>query len=54
MGIERPEDEPSGLPDDGPEAPPLGVPEGERDKEEHEDDVSLPGIPSEDDPPMTG
>ncbi|MEY2516076.1 MAG: hypothetical protein QOJ89_3434 [bacterium] len=42
---------PSGLPDDGEEAPPLGVPaEDERD----DDRVQLPGIPTEDDPPSTG
>ncbi len=46
---------PSGLPDDAREAPPLGVPlEDEPHKEADDEDVSLPGLPSEDDPPMTG
>jgi hypothetical protein len=46
---------PSGLPDDQPEAEPLGVPEADPDHDRplvpHED--ALPGI-AEDDPPSSG
>jgi hypothetical protein len=43
---------PSGLPPDADEAPPLGVPADD----DRDDDAppSLPGIPTEDDPPQTG
>lgn len=41
---------PSGLPPDGPEAPPLGVPADADENGKPE----LPGIPDEDSPPSTG
>lgn len=51
--LETPPDEaPSGLPEGEPEAPPLGVPADAPEQEPGEQ--SLPGLPSEDDPPSTG
>jgi hypothetical protein len=51
-----PGDAPSGLPPDGPEEEPLGVPEP---RPEGEDDPArgpdtMPGIPTEGDPPDAG
>ena len=43
-------DAPTGLPDDEPEAPPLGVPAEDRDPEVGD----LPGIPEEGEPPTSG
>jgi len=48
MDAER--DVPTGLPDEEPEAPPLGVPEQDDDPEVSE----LPGIPQEGEPPTSG
>jgi hypothetical protein len=48
MDAER--SEPSGMPEDAPEAPPLGVPTEEDDPEVGE----LPGIPQEGEPPTSG
>jgi hypothetical protein len=43
-------DAPSGLPDEEPEAPPMGVPNGDEDPEVG----NLPGIPEEGEPPNAG
>lgn len=43
---------PSGMPPDGEEAPPLGVPADDDAREDG--DVELPGIPDERTPPSTG
>jgi hypothetical protein len=48
MDAER--DVPSGMPDEEPEAPPMGVP-GEEDDPEVGD---LPGLPEEGEPPSSG
>jgi hypothetical protein len=49
MDAER--DVPTGLPDEEPEAPPMGVPAGDDDDPEVGD---LPGIPDEGEPPTSG
>ena len=43
-------DAPTGLPDDEPEAPPMGVPAADDDPEVGK----LPGIPEEGEPPTSG
>ena len=43
-------DAPTGLPDDEPEAPPMGVPAEDDDPEVGD----LPGIPDEGEPPTSG
>ena len=48
----RDEEAPSGLPPDGEEAPPLGVPAD--DDRDEQSDPELPGIPDDDSPPSTG
>ena len=49
MDAER--DVPTGLPDEEPEAPPMGVPGDDDDDPEVGD---LPGIPDEGEPPTSG
>ena len=48
MDAER--EAPSGLPEEEPEAPPMGVPADDDDPEVSE----LPGIPADGDPPSSG
>jgi hypothetical protein len=48
MDAER--DAPSGLPEEEPEAPPMGVPDNDEDPEVGD----LPGIPEEAEPPNAG
>jgi hypothetical protein len=48
MDAER--DAPSGLPEEEPEAPPMGVPDNDEDPEVGD----LPGIPEEGEPPNAG
>jgi hypothetical protein len=43
-------DAPSGLPEEEPEVPPLGVPDADDDLEDND----LPGIPDEAEPPNAG
>jgi len=48
MDAER--DAPTGLPDEEPEAPPMGVPPDDQDPEVGD----LPGLPEEGEPPTSG
>lgn len=52
MSTRDEDEEPTGMPEDAEEAPPLGVPaDDDRDEDR---DPELPGIPDEDSPPSTG
>ena len=48
--MDQERDVPTGLPEDEPEAPPLGVPAEDDDPEVSD----LPGIPQEGEPPTSG
>ncbi len=53
----RPDDDvPTGLPDDGPEADPLGVPDArpEGEGEPERGPGAMPGVPEEGEPPTAG
>lgn len=52
---ETPDPAPTGLPADQPEAAPLGVPEADPDGDQAEPgEASMPGIPTEGEPPTSG
>jgi hypothetical protein len=51
--MESESDVPSGLPEEEPEAPPLGVP-AEAGEEDDSEVGRLPGIPEEGEPPTSG
>ena len=54
--METPEDTPTGLPEDAPEGQPLGPedPDPEGEGEQDRGPESMPGIPTEGEPPTAG